>query len=85
MKVDSEVLVMAAEDKNQNKLKYVTASAKTWGTYRSDFFTGPASTDFNKIQDLKEAINPPSDNAVIDELIKSQHEYIAKFIKKRNK
>jgi len=85
MKVNSEMIMMAAEDIKTDKLKYVTPSRKSWGYYRSEKYTGSAETDFNVIQELKEAINPPSDDVVIVEIIKSQKEYLDKFVKKKSK
>src|SRR5690606_37520562 len=85
MRVDSEVIIMAAEGASAGRLKYVTASPKQWGEFRSDYFTGPASTDFHKIQDLRAAINPPADEKVIEALIQSQQEHIEKLIEKKSK
>lgn len=85
MCVDSELIVMSADDDKQEKLRYVTSSPKPWGSYRSEFFIGPSSTDIHKIQDLKAAINPPADGVVIDALIQSQQEHIEKFISKKSK
>jgi hypothetical protein len=85
MRVDSEMIVMAAEQEKPEKLKYVTASPKSWGNYRSEKYTAPAETDYHMIQELKAAINPPSDDVVMQELIKSQKEYLDKFVKKKSK
>ena len=85
MAVDSEVIIMAAEQDKPEKLKYVTASPKSWGNYQSESFVGPAETDFNIIQEVKKAINPPSDEKIIQEMIKSQEEKVNKLIKKKSK
>jgi hypothetical protein len=85
MKVDSEMIVMAAEEIKPDRLRYVTSSPKSWGYYRSDIFIGPSETDYNIIQELKSAINPPSDQIVIEEIVKSQKEYLNKFVKKKSK
>lgn len=85
MKVNTEVIMMSAEDKQQTRLKYVTNSPAKWGYYKTDFFIGPATTNFDVIQDLKEAINPPNDDLVIEALINSQQEKIQKFIKRKSK
>ncbi len=85
MKVDSEMIVMAAEEIKPDRLKYVTSSPKSWGYYRSDIFVGPAATDYNIIQELKAAINPPTDDVVIEKIVKSQKEYLNKFVKKKSK
>ncbi len=85
MKVDADMIVMSAEDEKPDKLKYVTPSTKTWGYYRSDYFVGPSDTNFDIIQELKAAINPPSDEVIIDELIKSQNDPLSKFVSKKSK
>jgi len=85
MKVNSEMIVMAAEDIKPEKLKWVTSSPKTWGTYRSEKKELPQETDFHTIQELKAAIDPPSDEEIVDVLISSQKEYVTKFIKKKSK
>ena len=85
MKVNSEMIVMAAEDIKPDKLRYVTSSPKAWGFYRSEKYKGPAETDFHIIQQLKAAINPPSDKEIIDAIIKSQKEKVDKFISKKSK
>ncbi len=85
MKVNTEVIVMSAEDKQQKRLKYVTSSPSKWGYFKTVPFKGSGATDFDIIQDLKEVINPPSDVVVIEALIKSQKESLDKFIKKRSK
>ena len=85
MKVNTQVIVMSAEDKQQSRLKYVTSSPSTWGYYKTEPFIGTATTNFDIIQDLKEVINPPADAVVIEELIKSQQKSIDKFIKKKSK
>ncbi len=85
MKVDSEMIVMAAEEIKPNRLKYVTSSPKSWGSFRSDIYVGSSQTDFDIIQDLKAAINPPSDKEVIQAIITSQKEYLDKFVKKKSK
>ena len=85
MKVNSEMIVMGAEDIKPDKLKYVTPSPKSWGYYRSEMHIASSDTDFNTIQELKSAINPPSDDEVIEAIIKSQKEYLDKFVKKKSK
>lgn len=85
MKVNSEMIVMGAEDIKPEKLKYVTPSPKSWGYYRSEMYTASSETDYHTIQELKAAINPPSDDIVIENLIKSQKEYLDKFVKKKSK
>ncbi len=85
MKIDSDMIMMAAEDAKPEKLKWVTSSPKTWGIYRSDKKELPPETDLMIIQELKGTIDPPSDAALMDELIKSQKVLMAKFIKKKSK
>lgn len=85
MKVSGEMIVMSAEEAKPEKLKYVTSSPKNWGYYRSEMYVASADTDFNIIQELKSAINPPSDEVVIEAIIKSQKEYLDKFVKKKSK
>ena len=85
MHVHGEMIVMSAEEVKPDKLKYVTSSPKTWGYFNSDKFIGPSETDFHTIQQLKAAINPPSDEAVVDEIIKSQKSGLDKFVKKKSK
>lgn len=85
MHVHGDIIVMSAEEIKPEKLKYVTSSPKTWGYYNTDKFIGPAETDFHTIQQLKAAINPPSDEVVVDAIIESQKEGLAKFVKKKSK
>ncbi len=85
MKVTTEVLIMSAEDKQQTRLKYITSTPQNWGVYNSEAFVGPPTTDFDIIDDLKEVINPPADNIVIDELIRTQQKYIDKYVNKKSK
>lgn len=85
LRVKGEMIVMAAEEAKPDKLKYVTNSPRLWCSYKSAVFIGPAETDFNTIQQLKEAVNPPTDNEIIKLLIEDQKPEVAKFIKKRSK
>lgn len=85
MHVHGEMIVMSAEEIKPGKLKYVTSSPKTWGYYNSEKFIGPAETDFHTIQQLKAAINPPSDEEVVDAIIKSQKSGLDKFVRKKSK
>ena len=85
MHVHGDVIVMSAEEIKPDKLKYVTSSPKRWGSYNSEKFVGPAETEFLTIQQLKAAINPPSDEVVVDAIIESQKEALAKFVKKKSK
>jgi hypothetical protein len=85
MHVHGDIIVMSAEEIKPEKLKYVTSSPKTWGYYNSEKFIGPAETDFHTIQQLKVAINPPSDDVVVDAIIKSQKSGLDKFVKKKSK
>lgn len=85
MKVDSEMIVMAAEENKPNRLKYVTSAPKSWGSFRSDKYVGTSQTDFDIIQDLKEAINPPSDEEVVQAIIADQKKNLDKFVKKKSK
>jgi len=85
MKVKTEVYVMAAEDKQKARLKYITNVPQEWAYYASEPVIGPGNTNFDIIQDLKAVINPPEDSVVIDELIKTQQSKIDKFINKKLK
>lgn len=85
MHAQGEIIVMSAEEIKPEKLKYVTSSPKTWGYYNSEKYIGSKETDFNTIQELKAAINPPSDEVVVDAIIESQKADLAKFIKKKSK
>ena len=85
MHVHGDVIVMSAEEIKPDKLKYVTSSPKTWGYYNTEKFIGAADTDFHTIQQLKAAINPPSDEDVVDAIIKSQKEGLDKFVKQKSK
>lgn len=85
MHVHGEMIVMSAEEIKPDKLKYVTSSPKRWGYYNSEKFIDTSETDFHTIQQLKAAINPPSDDVVIDAIIKSQKSGLDKFVKKKSK
>lgn len=85
MTVSSEMLLLAAEDNQQTRLKYVTPFASKWGEYKSESYRKAAYTDFDIIQDLKAVINPPSDDVVIEALLTSQKGPIEEFIKKKLK
>ncbi|MCF6360693.1 MAG: hypothetical protein L3J29_08015 [Cyclobacteriaceae bacterium] len=84
MVVDSEVIIMAAEQDKPEKLKYVTASPKSWGTY-SKTSVGANTNELYIIQHLKAIINPPSDQEIVQKLIKSQKDKVDKLIKKKSK
>jgi hypothetical protein len=85
MRVNSEMIIMAAEDIKPDKLKYVTSSPKSWGYYRSEMYKTSADTDLRIIQELKAVINPPEDASIIEAIIKSQQEYLDRFVKKKSK
>jgi len=85
MKVEGEMIVMSAEEIKPEKLRYVTSSPKSWGYYRSEKFTGQGDTTFDTIQELKAAIEPAIDEDIIEAIIKSQKEYLDKFVKKKSK
>ena len=85
MNVFGEVILRAAEDAKKNRLKYVTSSPKTWGTFRSEPYIGSSGTEVLVIQELKALINPPSDEEIIQELIKTQQPKLDKLVKKLSK
>ena len=84
-RVNSELILMAAEDEKPDKLRYVIGSPRSMGSFISQDYIGPKETDFNIIQELKAAINPPTDDEIIKELIKNQQQPLAKLIKKLSK
>jgi hypothetical protein len=84
-RVNSELILMAAEEEKPDKLRYVIGSPRSMGSFISEDYIGPKETDFDIIQELKAAINPPSDDEIIKLLIENQKEPLAKLIKKLSK
>ena len=84
-RVISELILMAAEESKPDKLKYVTGSPRSMGSYKSEEFIGSKETDYNIIQDLKASIKPPADVEIIKVLIEEQKEPLDKLIKKLSK
>jgi len=83
MYVKSSTFIMAAED-GQKKLKSAGTPPKA-ASYSSEPYLGDPSTKIYMIQDLKPLIKPLTDEQIVDQLLKNQSNYNAKFIKKNNK
>jgi hypothetical protein len=83
MFVKSGSFMMAAED-GEKKMKSAGSSPKS-ASYSSEIYVAGEDTRIMMIQDLKEVVNPASDEAIVEQLTVEQLKYLAKFIKKKNK
>lgn len=84
--LDVGAYTMAAEEGNKSKLKSAGAGAspKTY-SYSFPAFVGDEKSVVHTIQELKELVNPPTDEELMSNLIKDNELRLDKFIKKQIK